>query len=74
MPPASDLGRGGSCWWGGGAISSIRPALLKAVVPLPLPPPQSRYLGLRPEASGKVSAGHRARYHVTLHKPQCLAV
>ena len=54
MPPISDWG---SCQWGGGAISSIRPALLKAVVPLPLPPPQSRYLGLRPEASGKVAAG-----------------
>lgn len=77
MPPPSDWGAGG---WGvllvlGGALSSIRPALLKAAVPLPLHllSPVIRASGL--ELLGGWLRGRRARHHkLTLHKPQRLAV
>lgn len=59
----------------GGTRSSIRPALLKAAVPLPLHllGPVIRASGL--ELLGGWLRGRRARHHkLTLHKPQRLAV
>lgn len=73
MPPPSDLGEG-VLLGVGGAVSSIRPALLKAAVPLPLHllSPVIQASGLK--LLGGWLRGRRARHHVTLHKPQRLAV